>query len=220
MRDTPLAIGTSGSAASPKSSEICGQEVLTVCRSGGRASRAAQMLAEADVKVRNVTGGMNEWAATGLPVVRDDGSGRPRLPLTYDQSVVHVGVVVVSGVDGLGPLESKVMRCLWAASSPMAVRQVLDELNGQRESSLAYTTIMTVMARLADKGLLRREREGRGFLYEPAVGDVAEVAVRRLVRDFGDAAVAGFVAEARAQPELLQRLRDLLDAEDDHTPPA
>ncbi len=38
------------------------------------------------------------------------------------------------------------------------------------ESDLAYTTIMTVLQRLTDKGLLRREKQGRNFVYH-AVGD-------------------------------------------------
>ena len=51
-----------------------GQEVLTVCRSGGRSAKAAETLAQAGVEVRNVNGGMTAWAAAGLPVVRDDGA--------------------------------------------------------------------------------------------------------------------------------------------------
>lgn len=114
-------------------------------------------------------------------------------------------------LQGLGPLEAEVMRALWASRSPLSVRAMVDHLNQQRTRPLAYTTVMTVMARLAEKGLLRRERDGRGFLYEPAVDDVAELAVRRVVREYGDAAVARFVAEARSEPALLQRLRALLD---------
>ncbi|GAC1376019.1 MAG: hypothetical protein NVSMB4_04500 [Acidimicrobiales bacterium] len=50
------------------------QEVLTVCRSGGRSAKAAAILQKAGVRVRNVAGGMSTWSAAGLPVVRDDGS--------------------------------------------------------------------------------------------------------------------------------------------------
>lgn len=54
--------------------ELRAQQVLTVCRSGGRSTKAAKALAEAGVEVRNVAGGMAAWAAAGLPVVRDDGA--------------------------------------------------------------------------------------------------------------------------------------------------
>lgn len=121
-------------------------------------------------------------------------------------------------LEGLGPLEGEVMRRVWAASSPMTVRDMLGVLNGHRPRPLAYTTVMTVMGRLAEKGLLRRERVGRGFVYEAAVGDVAEIAVRRVMREFGDAAVARFVEEARAEPALLRRLKALLDEDSAGSP--
>lgn len=131
--------------------------------------------------------------------------------MIYEDGVVDDEGMAGEELEGLGPLEAEVMRAAWGSLSPLSVRAMVDQLNGQRRRPLAYTTVMTVMARLADKGLLRRERDGRGFLYEPAVSDVAELAVHRVVREYGDAAVARFVAEARAQPALLERLRTLLD---------
>jgi predicted transcriptional regulator len=113
----------------------------------------------------------------------------------------------------LGPLEAEVMDVLWSASHPMSVREVLARLNESRSEPLAYTTAMTVLARLADKDILARVRDGRGFVYEPAVSDVAQIAVRGVMRDFGDAAMAHFVDEARADPEMLQRLQRLLGDE-------
>jgi predicted transcriptional regulator len=113
----------------------------------------------------------------------------------------------------VGPLESAVLDVLWAARKPLAVRDVLDRLNERRRQPLAYTTVMTVMSRLADKGILDRERDGRGYLYAPAVRNVAEIAVRNVVREFGTAAVTHFVQEARADPKLLRRLQRLVQDE-------
>lgn len=113
----------------------------------------------------------------------------------------------------LGPLEAKVVEVLWDLDRPVAVREVLDRLNDTSESKLAYTTIMTVMSRLAEKGVLERKAQGRGYVYEAAVRDAAELAVRNVVRDFGDAAVAHFLDEARADPKLLRRLRGLMEQE-------
>ena len=48
--------------------------LVTVCRSGARSGKAAQALADAGRDVQNMTGGMNDWSAAGLPVVREDGS--------------------------------------------------------------------------------------------------------------------------------------------------
>jgi len=110
----------------------------------------------------------------------------------------------------LGPLEADVMRVLWTERGPLDVRSVLERLNAQRPTALAYTTVMTVMARLAEKGILRRHMNGRGYVYEAAVADAAAIAVRNLIRDFGDAAVAQFIDEARADPALRRRLERLL----------
>lgn len=110
----------------------------------------------------------------------------------------------------LGPLEAEVMQVVWAADAPVSVRAVLERLNARREAPLAYTTVMTVMARLAEKEILRRELNGRGYLYEAAVADAAAIAVRSVVRDFGDAAIAQFVDAARADPKLRRRVERLL----------
>jgi predicted transcriptional regulator len=113
----------------------------------------------------------------------------------------------------LGPLEAEVVRAAWTAGEPVSVRQLLDRVNTGRSPELAYTTVMTVMNRLAEKEVLRRRKHGRGYLYEPVADDSAGLAVRGVMRDFGDAAMTHFVEEARSNPEALRRLRRLLDEE-------
>ena len=110
----------------------------------------------------------------------------------------------------LGGLERNVMDTVWAAGGPVTVRAVLEELNRRRRAPLAYTTVMTVMARLADKEVLARRPAGRGYEYEALVPDEAAIAVRDLMRDFGEAAVSHFVEEARADPKMRRRLARLL----------
>ncbi|MER8043670.1 BlaI/MecI/CopY family transcriptional regulator [Streptomyces sp. NPDC094032] len=116
----------------------------------------------------------------------------------------------------LGALETEIMNVLWSAPGPLSVRDVLDRVNERRATPLAYTTIMTVLGRLADKGATTRTKQGRGYLYTAAVADEAALAVREVIRDFGAAAVAHFVDEARATPELMARLERLM-REDDGT---
>ncbi|GAB3746724.1 BlaI/MecI/CopY family transcriptional regulator [Microlunatus parietis] len=65
----------------------------------------------------------------------------------------------------LGELERKVMEQLWDAAGPQSVRDVHHALSQDRE--LAYTTVMTVLDRLAKKGVVRRERDGRAYRYLP-----------------------------------------------------
>ena len=116
------------------------------------------------------------------------------------------------GGSGLGPLEAEVMAVLWRADGPVSVRGVVVRLNTRRSAPLAYTTVMTVLSRLAGKGILVREQQGRGFVYTPAVADTAEIAVRGVLAEFGDAALARFVERVELDPRLRARLRKLMEA--------
>jgi len=113
----------------------------------------------------------------------------------------------------LGSLEAEVMELLWASEGKHSVRDVLEGLNEDRRPPLAYTTVMTVLSRLAEKGILERTPAGRGFAYSPAVDDEAAIAVQGVVRDYGEAALAHFVEQAKADPKLYRRLRRLMEKE-------
>lgn len=102
------------------------------------------------------------------------------------------------------------MQAIWQARAPVPVRHVLDALNKHRSEPLAYTTVMTVMNRLAAKHVLARRGERRSYVYEATAPDAAGLAVRDVIRTHGDAAVAHFVEQARADPAVLRRLRALL----------
>jgi predicted transcriptional regulator len=111
----------------------------------------------------------------------------------------------------VGPLEAELVRAAWDSGEPVSVRRLLEHINEGRSPQLAYTTVMTVMNRLVEKGVLRRRKEGRGYLYEPVASDAAGLAVRGVLRDFGDAAIAHLADEARSDPKVLRRLQRLLD---------
>ncbi|GAC1403095.1 MAG: BlaI/MecI/CopY family transcriptional regulator [Mycobacterium sp.] len=66
----------------------------------------------------------------------------------------------------VGELERAVMHQLWAESKPQTVRQVHGALSAHRQ--LAYTTVMTVLRRLADKGLVVQHRDERAHRYSPS----------------------------------------------------
>jgi len=70
----PEAVHVPLADVSDAASRFDGQQVLAVCRSGGRSTKAAEVLAAAGIDVRNVAGRMTAWAEAGLPVVRDDGT--------------------------------------------------------------------------------------------------------------------------------------------------
>ncbi|MFE9029295.1 BlaI/MecI/CopY family transcriptional regulator [Streptomyces iakyrus] len=56
------------------------------------------------------------------------------------------------------------MSRVWKWNRPVTVREVLEDL--QKERSIAYTTVMTVLDNLHQKGWVRREAEGRAYRYE------------------------------------------------------
>jgi predicted transcriptional regulator len=117
--------------------------------------------------------------------------------------------------DVLGPLELRVMSHLWHAG-PSTVSEVLAGLNAGPTSALAYTTVMTVLARLFEKGYVSRAKVGRGFQYEARVDEAAlptaaaKRELQQLVDRYGRATVAAFAVDlAGADPELMERLREL-----------
>ena len=63
----------------------------------------------------------------------------------------------------LGGLEQKIMDVLWESQVPLKPAQVKEKIDG----SPAYTTIMTVLKRMADKKILSRKKIGNVFVYSP-----------------------------------------------------
>lgn len=106
-----------------------------------------------------------------------------------------------------GALERQVLGSLAAAGRPLTAGDVLDQFDGD----LAYTTVMTTLARLHAKGVLKRERTGRAYAYE-LLGDQTDVdmlvtahRMRRLLEAGLDRAgiLARFVADLSPQDEKL-----------------
>jgi predicted transcriptional regulator len=81
-------------------------------------------------------------------------------------------------VKGLGELERTVMEVLWArvdaGQGAATAREVGRALADDRD--LAHTTVMTVLDRLAKKGFLQRERDGRAWRYRPVASRASYVA--------------------------------------------
>lgn len=114
----------------------------------------------------------------------------------------------------LGELELAIMRVAWGRAE-VTVRDVLEVLKKKR--SLAYTTVMTVMSRLAEKGLLLAEKRGKTHYYRATQSraefeaQAAGEAIQTLLKDFGsEIALAQFVKQVFAtNPDQLTRLADL-----------
>lgn len=126
-------------------------------------------------------------------------------------------------VNRLGDLERAVMDHLWDTGGPQTVRQVHDALCARRE--LAYTTVMTVLQRLARKGLVAQIRDDRAHRYAPMNGRdelVAGLMVDALDEAAGPggrrAALMHFVERVGAdETAALRRALAELDARDRST---
>lgn len=123
---------------------------------------------------------------------------------------------------GLGHLESAVLGVVAGAAGPVTVADVQARLPG----SPAYTTVMSTLARLAEKGALIRSMDGRAYRYELAApaGSIDEAVTARQMRrlmsqaSHRDAVLARFVAELdpdeeRLLTDLLTRARGAADGE-------
>lgn len=96
-----------------------------------------------------------------------------------------------------GELEAVIMDILWKLNT-VCVRDVLQELEKERE--IAYTTVMTVMTRLYNKGILKRKLDKSGaYIYWPTqdkqlfLANTSRKAIKNFIKEFGEVAVAGFI---------------------------
>jgi predicted transcriptional regulator len=76
---------------------------------------------------------------------------------------------------GPGELEAEVLAALWSSSEPATPADVQQRVDAE----LAYTTVVTILTRLYEKGAVIREKRGRSFAYAP-VDDEAGLAARRM----------------------------------------
>lgn len=119
--------------------------------------------------------------------------------------------------DVLGPLASAIVREV-SARGDASVADVVEGLRRTQGRDHAYTTIMTVMGRLHEKGVLARERRGRQYIYRPAAQEaelidrLSGLAVDRVVERYGAAALRHFAVRlADLDPDTRRRLAELAD---------
>ncbi len=115
----------------------------------------------------------------------------------------------------LGDLEADIMEVVWA-NGEVTVREVSDFLKRRRE--IAYTTVMTVMTRLADKGLLRKVKQGNAFIYQPVVSkeeftkSTVKKVISELLGDFTAPVLSQFVDSVDEEnPEKMEELARLIE---------
>lgn len=99
-----------------------------------------------------------------------------------------------------GALEDQIMEYLWSVASPATPAEVHEVVAPE----LAYTTVMTVLSRLFDKGRLTRERQGRAYAYV-AIGSEADHVAEGM---------ASSLVDAGDRAAVLSRFVESLDSAD------
>jgi predicted transcriptional regulator len=114
----------------------------------------------------------------------------------------------------LGDLEAEIMELVWKEEEA-SVRDIHRLLEKKRD--IAYTTVMTVMGRLAEKGLLEKEKLGKMYLYRPALSEeefnrsITGSSLSGLKGDLAQATLAYFVDNlSSADDETLAELERMI----------
>ena len=112
------------------------------------------------------------------------------------------------------PAELEVLKILWEGG-PATVRQVREVLNRRRRR--AYTSVMSLLGVMTDKGLLRRRMKGRGYVYEARVarektlGQMLGDLLSRAFEGSATALVAHLLDESSPSSQELDEIRATID---------
>ncbi|MDY7109840.1 MAG: BlaI/MecI/CopY family transcriptional regulator [Planctomycetota bacterium] len=118
----------------------------------------------------------------------------------------------------LGTAELEVLRTLWD-EGPATVREVMNHLH-QRGRKVAYTTVLTFLTRLEQKGFVTSDKSGLAYVYRPRVTreKVSRSRLKALLEELYDGAAAPLVLQLVRERRLsrrdiaeLQRLIEELD---------
>lgn len=113
----------------------------------------------------------------------------------------------------LTDLEADVMQLVWQKGSA-TVRDVYEAIQSTRP--LAYTTVMTVLSKLVEKGIVEYSKKERAYVYRPKVSkkEAAQRSVAKLLQKFFNgsprALVAHLIDVNAISPDELSSLQELL----------
>lgn len=98
----------------------------------------------------------------------------------------------------LGDSELEVLKALWALG-PVTVREVLNHLHEQGRR-VAYTTVLTFLSRLEQKGFVKSDKSEQAYVYRPLVS-------RNQITRFRLKAVVDQLFDGEAAPLVLQLMK-------------
>jgi BlaI family penicillinase repressor len=119
-------------------------------------------------------------------------------------------------IPDLGPLEFRLMEILWEQPG-LTAPEVLELYNSRADKPLAYTTVMTLLGRLVDKGMIEANRERQPYRFSPVVK--RDQIYKQRVREFVDLFFGGkaidlmvnLVKSEGLTEESIRRLEEAID---------
>jgi BlaI family transcriptional regulator, penicillinase repressor len=115
------------------------------------------------------------------------------------------------------PAELEILKILWSRVGPTSVRDVLGAVNQQAGTPRAYTSVMSLLNVMTEKGLLRRSPHGRAFLYEPVsprehtLRSLLGETLERVYNGSASLLVAHLLDQSHPSGDELDQIRTLLD---------
>jgi BlaI family transcriptional regulator, penicillinase repressor len=115
------------------------------------------------------------------------------------------------------PAELEILKILWNRDGPTSVRDVLEAVNQEAEPPRAYTTVMSLLNVMTDKGLVRRKAHGRAFLYGPVsprentLRSLLGETLNRVYSGSASLLVAHLLDQSHPSCDELNQIRVLLD---------
>jgi len=116
------------------------------------------------------------------------------------------------------PAELEVLKILWELGQPASVREVMERHNQDQTEPRAYTTVMSLLNVMVDKGLLERTPQGRAFLYaavNPREKTLQSLLDETLSRVYGGSAsllVAHLLDQSSPDLTELNQIQEMLNA--------
>lgn len=111
--------------------------------------------------------------------------------------------------------ETEIMRIVWDLGRPVAVRDVYEVLRQRKK--VAYTTVMSVMNKLAKKGVLSQDKEATAYVYSAAVSDtevaggMVDAVVERILGGVTEPLISRLLGpETRLSEKQIKRLEKII----------
>lgn len=115
----------------------------------------------------------------------------------------------------LGAAELEVLKALWD-HGPATVREVRDVLQN-RGKKVAYTTVLTFLSRLEQKGCVRSDKSGHAYVYQAKVtrdriiGSRIKDTIKQLFDGAAAPMVLHLIENEKFSPQEIAALQKLID---------